>query len=427
MYNFNGFGGRISVLRKQHGLTQDDLATRLGVTPQAVSKWENDQSYPDIAMLPSIAMILNTDMDYLFGAGDEPDFKPQSEIDGLKLVATFGYSACYSNKAVESVQGSFIKFTDGSHAELTNGNVSNTGQGSIRIHTEEHDEPRKHERNRREERESEMTFIFDESNSIDIQVLKNECEIVTSSDNKTRVEINADQRFIDAARVDCTNGKLTLRFENYKQGLNFLSRRNPGHVLIEVPYTIGKSAVINVNGSGTLESNIKYEQGALNIHGSGDISMTSFDDLKATIHGSGDIEIASVNNTTSLSIHGSGDISIASSGDTSADIHGSGDISIASVKSIAISINGSGSLDIGDINGGDSKFNIMGSGDITIGGGKTDSIQINIMGSGDIHAEGLTARVANISARSGSVVLGRVIERSTEQGKKNNIQIRQRG
>ena len=45
-------GKRIMRHRKALGLTQDQLAEQLGITAQAVSKWENDQSCPDIAMLP---------------------------------------------------------------------------------------------------------------------------------------------------------------------------------------------------------------------------------------------------------------------------------------------------------------------------------------------------------------------------------------
>ena len=48
-------GKRIAANRKRLGLTQDQMAERLGVTAQAVSKWENDQSCPDIAMIPRLA------------------------------------------------------------------------------------------------------------------------------------------------------------------------------------------------------------------------------------------------------------------------------------------------------------------------------------------------------------------------------------
>lgn len=45
-------GQRIAELRKKEGLTQEELAEKLGVSPQAVSKWENDISCPDIMSIP---------------------------------------------------------------------------------------------------------------------------------------------------------------------------------------------------------------------------------------------------------------------------------------------------------------------------------------------------------------------------------------
>ena len=60
-------GKRIVANRKRLGLTQDQLAEQLGVTAQAVSKWENDQSCPDITMLPKLAEIFGTTTDALLG------------------------------------------------------------------------------------------------------------------------------------------------------------------------------------------------------------------------------------------------------------------------------------------------------------------------------------------------------------------------
>ena len=60
-------GKRIAQLRKSKGLTQDKLAEALGVTPQAVSKWENDQSCPDISTLPKLAEIFGITTDELLG------------------------------------------------------------------------------------------------------------------------------------------------------------------------------------------------------------------------------------------------------------------------------------------------------------------------------------------------------------------------
>ena len=60
-------GKRIVANRKRLGLTQDALAELLGVTAQAVSKWENDQSCPDIATLPRLAEIFGISTDELLG------------------------------------------------------------------------------------------------------------------------------------------------------------------------------------------------------------------------------------------------------------------------------------------------------------------------------------------------------------------------
>lgn len=53
--------------RKELGLTQNELAKFLGMSFQAVSKWENNTTYPDIEMLPKLATVLNTTVDALLG------------------------------------------------------------------------------------------------------------------------------------------------------------------------------------------------------------------------------------------------------------------------------------------------------------------------------------------------------------------------
>ncbi len=48
-------GNKIKELRRSKGMSQKDIADKLGVTSQAVSKWENDGSLPEMTMLPDIA------------------------------------------------------------------------------------------------------------------------------------------------------------------------------------------------------------------------------------------------------------------------------------------------------------------------------------------------------------------------------------
>lgn len=65
--SYNTLGERIKYHRKRLGLTQEQLADRLGVSAQAVSKWENNQSCPDISILPEIADLFGISIDELLG------------------------------------------------------------------------------------------------------------------------------------------------------------------------------------------------------------------------------------------------------------------------------------------------------------------------------------------------------------------------
>ncbi len=76
-------GRKIANLRKEKGLTQEDLAVRLDVSAQAVSKWENDISCPDIMLLPKLSATFNVSVDALLGCEEEAEsvqFVPQKEI-----------------------------------------------------------------------------------------------------------------------------------------------------------------------------------------------------------------------------------------------------------------------------------------------------------------------------------------------------------
>ncbi len=64
-------GKRIAALRRQKCLKQDDLAQVLEVSPQAVSKWENDQTCPDISLLPRLAKTLGISVDELLSGRQE--------------------------------------------------------------------------------------------------------------------------------------------------------------------------------------------------------------------------------------------------------------------------------------------------------------------------------------------------------------------
>lgn len=63
-------GEIIRKCRTERKITQEEMATALHVTPQAVSRWETGISYPDIAMIPQISKYLDVSADRLLGCSD---------------------------------------------------------------------------------------------------------------------------------------------------------------------------------------------------------------------------------------------------------------------------------------------------------------------------------------------------------------------
>ena len=83
-------GQKIGALRKEKGWTQEELSERLGVSPQAVSKWENDVSCPDIMLLPEIARLFNVTTDNILGCEPEKTVQlvpkeQRSDLENLML------------------------------------------------------------------------------------------------------------------------------------------------------------------------------------------------------------------------------------------------------------------------------------------------------------------------------------------------------
>ena len=81
-------GKRIAALRHEKDMKQDELAEKLGVSPQAVSKWENDQTCPDISLLTILARTLGVSVDELLSGEKEetPKVKmlPENERKDIK-------------------------------------------------------------------------------------------------------------------------------------------------------------------------------------------------------------------------------------------------------------------------------------------------------------------------------------------------------
>lgn len=83
--NMQKVGENIASLRKAKGITQSELGERTGVSFQAVSKWERGETLPDISILPDLARILETTVDYILLGGEKvTEYKGKITVADIK-------------------------------------------------------------------------------------------------------------------------------------------------------------------------------------------------------------------------------------------------------------------------------------------------------------------------------------------------------
>ncbi len=104
-------GNKIVEFRKALNITQETLAQKLGVTNQAVSKWESDQCCPDIQLLPQLADIFGISIDQLFGRpGQEKIVKndlPWENDNTLRAVIYIGHTLVDGHKNAKDITFSY--------------------------------------------------------------------------------------------------------------------------------------------------------------------------------------------------------------------------------------------------------------------------------------------------------------------------------
>ncbi len=74
-------GSKIKELRKRDGRKQEDVATALGITNQAISRWEAGKGYPDMEMIPAIANYFHVSIDELFGYNNDRENRLSGYIE----------------------------------------------------------------------------------------------------------------------------------------------------------------------------------------------------------------------------------------------------------------------------------------------------------------------------------------------------------
>ena len=81
-------GERIALARKQAGLSQEQLGERLGVSRQAVSKWESDQNNPDVAYIAELCRLFGVSSDWLLLGDESAREKAPGRCPGCRAVVT---------------------------------------------------------------------------------------------------------------------------------------------------------------------------------------------------------------------------------------------------------------------------------------------------------------------------------------------------
>jgi transcriptional regulator with XRE-family HTH domain len=104
-------GMRIALLRKQKPMTQEELAEKMGVSSQAVSKWENDVSCPDIQLLPRLARLLGVTVDELLSgkSQDVQMLRPEDRKSLDQLTLRFRVSSIEGDKIKVNVPMPLVK------------------------------------------------------------------------------------------------------------------------------------------------------------------------------------------------------------------------------------------------------------------------------------------------------------------------------
>lgn len=309
MSGFENFQYIIAEERRRAKLTQEALARILGVTPQAVSKWENGIGYPDVTLFPAIARALDVPIERLFGeerrGGQEKD--PPAEYAGMPLVCRWKANLCYSSKQAVSIdeQNGKVEFADGSTADLSEGCVINCGEGEVRIFRAEEIIS--------EDSGTSMDVPFDASQIDSFEEIKMSLgwpctvKICKPDGGGRRVLAQGSEGFIRALKVNTSEGRLTVEMSNHHGNIP-RSEKDCNSLTVYTEFARGRSLELSLNDVGKCTVEPDFDRAKISINGSGDVGIKHLSgSAEAHIAGSGDISCAGEIDTLKLRIHGSGD------------------------------------------------------------------------------------------------------------------------
>lgn len=396
-YDIAKLGVRISQMRKERGLTQEALSQKLGVSPQAVSKWETGIGCPDIALLPVIAEAFSVTIDDLFSDDiatvntvADNDFSFPDEYGNLRFVAGLKNRACYADMEGE-VDGSVVRFQDGSEADLEEMVVINRGKGNILLRTSEDFGTGDWESDKGTVNPDDDNEINSDIDSLDLDLTGScDIEIEPSKDRKMRWFADGTSSFMSNLSIEQKGSTLFIRVKKHQSGNFFgsvIGNRQSGSIRLYLTRPVIKSFNAKVRGASDIRGTINVEAASITIAGSGDMTLKDIAVLQLKIAGSGDCDFGKVEDAT-------------------IDIAGSGDVTINELSKAG-------------------QIKIAGSGDVSILGGEADRLEVSIVGSGDVDAKRLTVDELDIEMwGTGEAVIGRVRGHSVERvSRASNLKI----
>jgi len=404
------FKDLITELRKARGLTQDELAARLNITPQAVSKWERGAGLPDVTLFPDIAKLLGVPIGTLFGEGTDSESTVRTSQFGLPLVHHTKNIACYSDKILLSANEREAVFEDQSTVNFSSRTVTNRGPGEIRL-AETEAVIEKHGTWGSTDTSLSRDYSGFTGISLDV-AYPSSVKVVPEENGFTGIKASGIPEFIGNIDSYLSDDVLHVKVES-SYGHN--GKKDNNYLTVFIPENCRGNHII-VCGSSSVELQTDYDISFLSISGSGTINAKNvYGKFCATISGSGIIDVGDVSGEGELSIAGSG---IIRAGELSErfeiKIAGSGDITAKKAKDASAEIAGSGDIKIEEVSG--TLFSqIAGSGEIHCKKGEVDKLSLAIYGSGEFYGKELTVKEADIvSEGRGNIELYRITDSSTE-------------
>ncbi|MBQ8431544.1 MAG: DUF2807 domain-containing protein [Clostridia bacterium] len=366
MNQMEQFAAIVAERRKAKKMTQKMLADRLGISPQAVSKWENGLGFPDMIMLPALSETLEISLDELFGVKPLPRAEaPILEAPGLESMESGDEASVPASRK--------------------------RGLFGWLIGTEE-------ERKLEESRYAEVDSLW--------LSLARGCrvKVIKTDEPQCKVSICATKDFLNATTVTCENRLLKIKVAEKKRVCKHYERNT---VTVYVPFEQGRLLHVSIYGSSSVEVLPSFDVGEVCITGSGDLVAGSFfQRLSATVSGSGDFIVDDSLGETTLRISGSGDMRFGRLVNANVKVSGSGDLDSDQTRgNTHVTVRGSGDVELGDLLG-ELDVRISGSGDVS-GRGELEQLFLELLGSGDFHGDRLAVTNAELHASgSGNISIG---------------------